>query len=122
MIFPLLMLCFSGDPALGTLSRCLVRLLLGVLGTDTTLRSAAVQTSFPVVQGGFSFVGGPVALIRRGVPGVGLGVTLGGDVVSAVGDEIAFVRRPAPLVSSEIIDHSNRAPDRLCSDAYDSKQ
>jgi hypothetical protein len=112
-ILSLLTLCLSGDPALGTLSRCLVTLLLGALGKDTMLRSAAVQTSFPAVQDSFPFVGDSVALIRRGVSGVGFGVTFVGDVVSAVGDKITLVGRPPALVSREIIDHANRAPDRF---------
>jgi hypothetical protein len=60
------------DPGLGTLNSRLVTLVLGAVGKDTKLHSAAVPTPFPVVQGGFSFVGDPVALIRRGVPRVGL--------------------------------------------------
>jgi hypothetical protein len=85
----------------------LVVLLPGPIGKDTKLHSVAVQTSFPGAQGGFSFVGDPITLLGRGVPGIGLGVTLISDVVSAVSDEIALVGRPAPFVFQGVIDHVN---------------
>jgi hypothetical protein len=91
----------------------LVALLPVAIESDTQLPSVGVQASSPASQGGFSFIGDLIARVGRVVPGAGLGVTLVGGVVSAVGDEIALVGRPPPLVCRGIIDHVNSAPDCL---------
>jgi hypothetical protein len=64
-----------------------------------------VETLLQLVQLGFTLVGAVVALVRRRVSDVGVGVSPAGDVVSPVGDEVAPLGRPGRLIKLFVVTH-----------------